>query len=275
MRGLFYLTLVLLMAGPAQAKSVLDLIRETGVVRIGYRADAEPYSYRDPRGRPAGYVVDICREVAVRLGPGIRTDYVLVAADQRFTAVRDGRIDILCDPSSATISRREIVDFSLPVYVDGASVLSRASNPVDRFEDMRGKRVGVLTGTTSEHVLNEALATLGVSASVIQVRDHRDGMDLVWSGKIDAYFADRGILASRLRRGDRPGFALSKNYFSYETYALAIPRDNSAFRLEIDKILAQLYRTGRINAILEKTFGTRSDDEILKAMFVINALPDR
>ena len=53
-----------------------------------------------------------------------------------------------------------------------------------------------------------------------------------------------------LREGGRPGFEISKQYFSYETYALALPRDDGAFRLLVDRTLARLYRTGKINAIL-------------------------
>jgi polar amino acid transport system substrate-binding protein/glutamate/aspartate transport system substrate-binding protein len=275
MRRLFVLAAALVLAGSAQAASTLDRIKSSGVIRLGYRADAEPYSFQTTDGQPAGYIVDICKEVAGRIGANIRADYVLVPASQRFEAVRDGHVDILCDPSSATIERRKIVDFSLPVFLDGAGVLFRANDPIRRFEDVRGKRVGVLSGTTTERVLRDSLESLGVAASVIPVGDHRAGMEMVWSGKLDAYFADRGILAAELRKTDRPGFEVSKRYFSYETYALALPRDDSAFRLEVDTILARLYRSGRINAVLQKTFGDAPLDDMVKAMFVINALPDR
>jgi polar amino acid transport system substrate-binding protein/glutamate/aspartate transport system substrate-binding protein len=274
-RWLVGLTAAVLLAQSADAANVLERIRESGVVRLGYRADAEPYSYRDPTGSPAGYVVDVCRQVAARLGSGIRVEYVQVPATQRFEAVRDGAIDMLCDPSTATIRRRELVDFSLPVYLDGAGALSRSGSPVRRFEDFRGKRVGVLAGTTTERVLNGSLTSLGVSAKVVPVQDHRSGMEMLWEDKLDIYFADRGILAARLRKGDRPGFELSKQFFSYETYALALPRDNSAFRLQVDKILAELYRSGQINAIIRKTFGDAPIDDMVKTMFVINALPDQ
>ena len=46
--------------------------------------------------------------------------------------------------------RREMVDFSLPTFIDGAGVISRTSKPVRAFEDLAGKRIGVLGGTTSE-----------------------------------------------------------------------------------------------------------------------------
>jgi len=258
----------------AAAAATLERVRETGQFRIGYRADAKPYSFLDAKGRPAGYIVDLCKEVALALGPGIREEYVLVPADRRFAAVRDGQIDILCDPSSITLARRELVDFSLPTYLDGAAVLSRAKSPVQRFEDLGGKRIGVLTGTTTERVLQDSLDKLGLQASIVAVRDHRDGLELVWDAKLDAYIADRGILAAMLREGGRPGFALSKNYFSYETYGLALPRGDYEFRLLVDRTLARLYRTGKIRSILSKTFGHAPIDETLNTLFLINALPE-
>ena len=275
MRRLVILATLLVIASPAAIAGTLERVHDTGVFRIGYRADARPYSYQDAKGRPAGYIVDLCEEVAAALGPGVRIDYVLVHAGERFELVRDGKIDILCDPSSVTIARREIVDFSLPTYLDGAGVLSRVSDPVQRFEDLAGKRVGVLIGTTTEHMLRDSMDKLGLKTDIVAVRDHRNGMELVMDAKLDAYVADRGILAAMLRQGGRPGFELSKQYFSYETYALALPRNDSAFRLLVDKTLARLYRTGKIKTILAKTFGTGPMDDMLNAMFVINALPQQ
>lgn len=274
MRRLAILTAVLLVAAQSATAGTLERVRETGVFRIGFRADAKPYSYVDDKGRPAGYIVDLCRQVARALGPGIREEYIVVAAPRRFDAVRDGEVDILCDPSSITLARRERVDFSLPTFLDGAAVLSRAKAPVRTFEDLGGRRVGVLTGTTTERVLQAALEKLGLSAEVVAVRDHRDGMELVWDGKLEAYIADRGILAAMLREGDRPGFALSKHYFSYETYGLALPRGDTDFRLLVDRTLARLYRTGEIKTILARSFGNEPPDEMLSTMFLINALPE-
>ncbi len=277
MRRFLALTLVplLVLAATEATAATLDRIRDTGVFRIGYRADAKPYSYRDANGQPAGYIVDLCLEVAAALGPNVRNEYVLVPPDQRFEAVRDGRVDILCDPSSVTMPRREMVDFSLPTYLDGAGVISRTSKPVSAFEDLSGKRVGVLEGTTTEQTLRTSLNELNLKATVVPVRDHRAGLDLLSDDKIDAYFADRGIVAAMLREGGRPGLEISRQYFSYETYALALPRDDGAFRLVVDRTLARLYRTGKINAIIEKSFGKVPLDDLLKAMIVINSLPDR
>jgi ABC-type amino acid transport substrate-binding protein len=275
MRRFLVLAAVLALTSQAATAGVLDRVRESGAFRIGYRADAKPYSYQTEQGQPAGYLVDLCLEIAKALGPNINPQFVRVPAVQRFESVSDGRVDILCDPSSVTMPRREIVDFSLPTYFDGAGVIFRSGKPVGRFEDFAGKRIGVLEGTTTEQTLRTSLGELNVEAAIVTVREHGAGLNLLWDDKLDIYFADRGIIAAILREGGRPGFELGRQYFSYETYALALPRDDGAFRLLVDRTLAQLYRTGKINAILEKTFGKAPLDELLKALIVLNSLPDR
>jgi ABC-type amino acid transport substrate-binding protein len=130
-------------------------------------------------------------------------------------------------------------------------------------------------GTTSESILRDNLIALKSTAIVFGSRDHRTGIGLLEEDKLDAYFADRAIIQAMLNEGVRPGFVLGKQYFSYETHALALPRGDETFRLLVDRTLARLYRSGRINAILAKTFGNEPPGDILKTMFIINSLPER
>ena len=68
MRRFLIMAAVLATASQAAGAATLDRIRDTGVFRIGYRADAKPYSYQDEQGQPAGYIVDLCLEIAAALG---------------------------------------------------------------------------------------------------------------------------------------------------------------------------------------------------------------
>jgi ABC-type amino acid transport substrate-binding protein len=269
-----------LLAWAAQAAAAtLDRVRERGTFTIAYRVDAKPYSYLNERGEPAGFIVDLCREVALAvrhsIGPQIKISYVAVTAGDRFEAVRDGSADILCDPTTVTLARRELVDFSLPTFLDGAGVMSREARPVNRLEDLQGKRVGVLAGTTTEQVLRSGLADLQIRAEITTVRDHRQGIALLTADRIDAYFGDRAILAAFLVQEPLPGFRVARQYFSTETYALALPRNDSAFRLFVDRTLAQVYRSGKVRALLTKTFGRMKQDELLDALFLIHGLPEK
>ena len=67
--------------------------------KIGYRTDAPPFSYNSAIGEPAGYIVDLCREVAAaakqELGvKDLKVEYVTVTAEDRFDAVKSGRVDL-------------------------------------------------------------------------------------------------------------------------------------------------------------------------------------
>lgn len=267
---------LLLFAQPGYADT-LKRIQESGVVRIGYRADAHPHSYRTPHGTAAGYIVDICRDIVTaiqqHLQRPVKAEFVLVNSENRFTSVRDNKVDLLCEPSTVTMSRREIVDFSIPTFIDGAGVAYRGED-IESFEDFSVKRVGVLSGTTNYDLLRSTLEQLRIAAEVTVVKDHRDGIRLLADGKLDAYFADRTILAYLYSRRDAgQNFKLGSKYFSYEPYALALQRNDAEFRWLVDRTLARFARTGRIEAIAQKSFGT-SADEVMKILISINSIPD-
>ena len=276
--GSIALAAAVLLAPPAAA-GTLDRAKADGVFKIGYRADAQPYSYSTDSGLPAGYVVDLCREVAAAVGKetgrdDLRIDYVVVTAEDRFTAVRDGRIDILCDPTTMTLSRREMVDFSLMTFVDGASVLLRADGP-QSFAELAGHKVGVRGGTTTERALRATLAQVKVDAEVVAVADHRDGLKQLTDGALGAYFADRAILAFLLLNSATPQkLRLADEYFSHETYALALPRDDGPFRLLVDRTLARLYRTGAVVPLYGKSFGNAPPSNVVRALYLLNSLPE-
>ncbi len=270
---------VLLPAGALPvAAQTLDRVAQSQAFRIGYRQSAPPYSYAAADGKPAGYVVDLCREVAAGVQkalklPKLNIEYVQVSADDRLQAVHDGRVDVLCEPTSMTMSRRALVDFSLPTFIDGASVVTRGT-PVKGLEDLAGRKVGVLKGTTTEETLRSTLAQMGVKADVVAVDDHPQGLKMLADGKLDAYFGDRGILFYLVTNSPyAKSLSLSDQYFTFETYALALPRGDQAFRLLVDTTLADLYRTERIRDIYARTFGKFPPDQFLNALFVINGVP--
>jgi ABC-type amino acid transport substrate-binding protein len=272
--------LAILLLPALAGAATLDRVRESGVLRIGYREDAPPYAYRNEVGEPAGYSVELCRAVAAHLKQALRLDeirleYVPLDARSRFEAVRDGRVDLHCGAATATLSRREVVDFSLPIFVDGASVLYRADGPAD-FEGLAGRRVGVHGGTTTEEALRNTLEDLALEVEVVIVADHDEGVRRLEEGDLSAYFADRAILAFLALRSEAKGeLRLSERYFTIEPYALVLPRGDADFRLEIDRALSRIYRSGEINRIFTSSLGQEAEpSEILKALYLISALPE-
>jgi len=256
----------------------LDRISQEKAIRIAYREDAPPFSYKDKIGEPVGFMVDLCREVAKKLADQLRADslnvvYVPVTAADRFEAIQQQKAD-LCEPTSATLSRREIVDFSIPTFIDGASLMIRADGPHD-LKAMAGKKIGVLGGTTTEQSLRDSLKAAGTTSDVIPAKTHAEGVAMLDDGKISAYFADRSILVSLIKDSKAPGkLMLAENYLSVEPYALALPRGDEEFRLAVDRALSHIYRGGEIGPLFKRTFGDANPGQVLGTLYLITGLPD-
>jgi ABC-type amino acid transport substrate-binding protein len=101
--------------------ATLDRVHESRVFRIGYRADANAFATSGANPLATSSTSAARSPQPSPRRSNVQVTYVLVPADQRFEAVRDGKVDILCDPSSVTLARREMVDFSLPTFLDGAA----------------------------------------------------------------------------------------------------------------------------------------------------------
>jgi polar amino acid transport system substrate-binding protein/glutamate/aspartate transport system substrate-binding protein len=268
------------LAGSQSANAgVLDRLRQDKTLRIAYRADAAPFSFVNGAGLPDGFMVDLCRAVAEKLRAQLNLDdlkvtYVRVTATDRLDAVAKGDADLLCEPTSATLSRRAQVDFSIATFIDGAGVLVHESQPSD-FRDFAGKKIGVLAGTTTESALRNSLTSTGVVAEVVPAKTHNDGLAMLDAGQIAAYFADRSILMSLVASSKAPDkLHLADNYLTLEPYALALPRGDEDFRLAVDRALSHIYRSGEIAAVMQRTFGNVTPSNTLQMVYLISALPD-
>ena len=117
-------------AAAQEAGGTLERIARKGSIALGYQVGSLPFSYVNEVGQPIGYSVDLCGKIAEAVKEHLRRPelsvlFAPITAEQRFTAVTDGTIDLMCGSVSQTLSRREKVDFTLPIYIDGAALLVR------------------------------------------------------------------------------------------------------------------------------------------------------
>jgi polar amino acid transport system substrate-binding protein/glutamate/aspartate transport system substrate-binding protein len=240
----------LLVAAPAAADT-LDRIRASGEIRLGHRTDAVPLSYVIGDGQPAGYSVMVCKALAERLASALGLEkltpvWVPVSAQDRFDAVAEGRVDLHCGAATITLSRRERVDFSIPTFIDGTAVLFPRGKDSD-FQGLGGKRLGVRRATTTEQILRNSLAAMGVQAEVILFDTMHEGVEALNEDKIDAFFGDQSLLFGLIISGDLPeGFGISQNILTVEKHGLAMQRGDTEFRLAVDRALSALYREGEM-----------------------------
>lgn len=266
----------------AEQMDTLEQVKNSGKVRIGFRKAQPPMSFLDKDGKPAGYSVDLCvrivNEVKNTLGrDDITIEYVPVSSTNRFEALSNNTIDILCGATTKTIARGKLVDFTQLTFVTGASLLSLKETAVEGIAGLQGKKVAVSKGTTTIDALTEKLKESVSDAKVVPVDSAQAGMQALISGKVDAFSADQVVLIGLVltHEGDQQ-FAIASDIFSYEPFALAVRRNDSDFRLLADTVLAQLNRSGQITPIYSKWFGqfTKKVPPLLQAMYVLNSTPE-
>lgn len=278
------LLVALVSAGPALGQELdgtLKKIKTSGTFTIGYRESSPPFSFLGQDKRPTGYSIDLCLHVAgavqKQLGlADLKLAWVPVTPETRIQAVAQGTVDIECGSTTASLSRQERVDFSLMTFVDGGSLLTTTAANLRGLGDLAGKRVAVAPGTTTEKTLAEFLKTEFISVQIVQVKDHSEGLAALEAGKADAYASDRGILVGlAMSTGDPKRFVLANFLFSYEPYGLMVRRNDGAFRLTVNRALADLYRSGRIGPIYDRWFGAfGKPSPALQAMYRLNTLPE-
>ncbi len=276
----------------------LDRVRDTGRLTLGYRADARPFSYRDESGNPTGYSVALCSRIAeqVKTELGLSTvavEWVPVTLEDRFRAVQEGKIDLLCGAASTSLSRMKevvVLDPDLPGRHRGASACGRfspgcatscrqepPSGPFWRAHPARvleGKTFSVVAGTTSERWLAGRLDTFQLTAKVVPVDELRGRRAAGAEPQLRRLFRrtrhPSGYREARARRrATRPSSIASSRY---EPMALAFARGDEDFRLLVDGALSRLFGSEEFGDFYAKWFGTPDQDA--RTFFRWNALPE-
>jgi polar amino acid transport system substrate-binding protein len=276
----------------------LDRLKQSGTIKLGYRADARPFSFQDDAGMPGGYAVALCTRVADELKKELgltelAVQWVALDMDERFTAVNSGDADLVCSANSVTLSRREMVSFSLPIFPSGTGALLRGDAPLALREVLeqgrpaerpiwRGspartglekKTFAAVAGTTSEAWLKERVKAFKLDASVTTVATYDEGIRNVLDGGSDVFFGDLPILLDASARSEGSGDLVVLNrHFTYEPLALALARGDEDFRLAVDRALSRLYRSPGFRDFFTEWFG-RPDDATV-TFFRQTALPD-
>jgi len=267
--------------GNAPLDGRLKKIHETKTISVAYRTDALPFSFEDNEKKPAGYMVDLCRSVigAIERQIGVsplQVKWVPVTVQTRFTAVSGGQADMECGATTVTLGRMKEVGFSSLTFVDGTGLLLRSSTAGKSLMDLANKKIGVISGTSNERALTEAMKAKMVTAQLVPVKTRDEGLAQLEAGTIDAFAGDRVLLVGLVGKAKDPkSLALLGEALSYEPYAIVLPRGDSSFRLAVNRALAEVYRSEEIESIFRKTFGAGLEPTpMLIIMYGLGAYPN-
>ena len=286
-------------SAPAPATAPADAlgrIRASGQIRLGYRADARPFTYSGEAGAPAGYSIAVCQVVvdAIKTEPGLAAvtiQWVPVTMDDRFAAIEQGRVDLLCGADTITLARRAQVSFSVPIFPGGIGALMRADAPARLREVLSGggqtfrptwraaasnviqaRAFSAVQGTTADTWLAGRIKDLNVVTDASRVSTYDAGVQGVVDRTSDAFFGERAVLLDIVKRRPSRDLIVLDRLFTYEPLALAFARGDEEFRLLVDRSLSRFYVSGQAGALFTQWFG--EPDQNTLTFFRWNTLPE-
>ena len=258
-----------LVASAAHAQEAADVgmlagtlkkVKETGAITLGYRESSLPFSYLNRRSQPIGYSIDLCREIVEDVsteldGMEIRIAFAPVTPANRLQKVASGEIDLECGSTTANTERRREVAFSPTFFIAGTKLMVPKSSSVHSYRDLAGKTVVVTAGTTNEAALRTLSSKQKVGMSIVTAADHAQSLDMLISGKADAFATDDVLLYGFIATNEKAtDMMVVGEYLSYDPYGLAYRRDDPAFAGLIERTFGRIASERRLADLYNKWF---------------------
>ncbi|TDF84158.1 amino acid ABC transporter substrate-binding protein [Pseudomonas sp. H9] len=288
------LTCLLTLLPALATANTLERVRSSQTLTLGYLPDFAPFSVQDG-DKASGYAIDLCLKVAEQVKvtvarPDLRVSFETVALADEISAVSSGQVDLLCTPTVATLQRRQQVSFSIPIYTAGVSAVVRKDAPEPLLNVLNGKQAhtgptwratvnrglanqtfAVVAGGVTEQWVHRQLQSLGVIATVVAVANNAAGLQAVAQGKADAFFSERMLLKNLLAHADNETLMLVERTYDYAPVSMVLPRADEDFRLLVDTVLSNLYRSGDIEQGYATYLGGTT--KAIRRLFSLYALP--
>jgi glutamate/aspartate transport system substrate-binding protein len=247
------------LAGPALAQEgTLDKIKKTGTITVGHRDASIPFSYYDDKQQVVGYSMDICAvivDAVKKQVPNVKVNYQLVTSANRIPLMANGTIDLECGSTTNNNERQQQVSFTNTHFIPANRWASKKSSNLKTLNDLKGKTVVSTAGTSNLKLLTQINADKNLGMNIISANGHPEAFQMVETGRAVAFVMDDILLYSLVASSRNPGeFELSKEFLSLEPYGIMLRKDDPAFQKIADDATAELYKSGKINAIYEKWF---------------------
>ena len=196
------------LAAAVHAQSTLEAVQKKGFVQCGVNVGLAGFSQPDSQGVWRGIDVDVCRAVAAAVfGDAQKVRYTPLTAQQRFTALQSGEVDILSRNTTWTMAR----DASLGLnfvgvnYYDGQGFMVPKKLKVKSAKQLNGATVCVQPGTTTELNLADYFRANRMKFKPVVIEKLEEVLAAYFAGRCDAYTTDQsGLVALRASRAPQP-----------------------------------------------------------------------
>lgn len=192
-------TMGALLAAPAHAGKTLDAIKARGQVVCGVNTGLAGFAAADSAGKWSGLDVDVCKALAAAtLGDPEKVKYVPLTAQQRFTALQSGEVDVLARNTTFTLTRDASLGLLSTVvnYYDGQGFMVPVKTKLKSAKQLKGQTVCVQSGTTTEKNLTDFSKANGLNIKPVVFEKVEAATGAYFAGRCIAYTTDASGLSS-------------------------------------------------------------------------------
>ena len=227
---------------------------ESGKIRIGIKFDQPGLGFKKS-GTYVGFDVDVAKYVAKKLG--YSEDEIVwkeAPSQQREAMLQNGDVDMILATYSITEERKNAVSFAGPYFVAGQDLLVRKDDhSINGPEDLNGKRLCSVTGSTSAATVKEKFAS---EVQLMEQPGYAECATALFSGIVDAVTTDDIILAG-LASASRGKLRVVGKPFTQEYYGVGIKKGDTALAKKINAAITEMIKDGSWErAIADNTEGT-------------------
>ncbi|MBR1086480.1 amino acid ABC transporter substrate-binding protein [Bradyrhizobium manausense] len=256
--------LAVALAMPARAEELsgtLKKVKDTGAITLGIRDSAVPFSYIDDKQKIVGYAVDICMKIVDDIKTELKLDKLevnetIVTSSTRIPLMANGTVDLECGSTTNNADRQKQVWFTNTHFLTASRFVSKKALKLDQIDDLKGKAVVSVAGTTNINQLTKANLAHSLGITVMSAKDVPEAFLMVETDRAAAFVMDDIQLAAMIASSKDPSlYAISNGAFSDpEPYGIMLRKDDVPFKTVVDRATSKLYQSPEIQKIYDKWF---------------------
>jgi len=240
--------------GGTSKKGNVNLVKE-GQLTVCTGLPYAPFEFQQG-DEVVGFDVDLTELVAKELG--VKQEYV----DTPFEGIKSGqdlnsgKCDLAAAAMTITEEREQALDFSEGYFDAHQAMLVKVGKPYKTLADLKGKRVGVQTGTTGEAYVKEQNEKQSLDLEIVSYEDLGAEEQALASGQIEAIVNDLPVWTEHVK--ENPGkFEVAAEFETGEQYGIAVKTGNKALLDMVNRMLAKAKQDGTYDKIYEKWIGRK------------------
>ena len=216
---------------------------------VGSSATYRPFAYESPTKEIVGYDVDIIKAVAQKAG--LKIKIVNTPWTGIFAALNNGDVDLVISGVTINDKRKQSYDFTAPYFEARQLIAVPQTSKVKGLQDLAGKKVGVVTGSTGDDISSRAFGK--TNPDIRRFESTPVVISELANSGLDAAIGDNGVIAFRVQEHKQLK-TVSDPSFPKEYFGIVVKQGNKALQDKLNAGLAAIKADGSYATIYKKWF---------------------